>query len=218
MTALRAAAILSGAYLIGSISFSYLLVRWLVGRDLRTAGSGNAGATNALRVAGKKAGVIALLCDVAKGAAAVAGARALGAGAGLSAAAAFAVVLGHVFPLFLGGRGGKGVAPSAGAMGVLTPAAFGLAAILFVVVVARTRYVSLGSLCASLALPLLVVLCERIGWQRSEGPWHAMAAAGLALLVFATHRGNLRRLLSGDERRLGGSGGAATGGPQGAAA
>ncbi len=204
MTPLRSAAVLTAAYLIGSISFSYLLVRWFVGRDLRTAGSGNAGATNALRVAGKKAGGIALVGDLAKGAVAVAGARMLGAGAGIAAAAAFAVVLGHVFPLFLGGRGGKGVATSAGAMTVLTPAALGIAAVLFVAVVARTRYVSLGSLSASLTLPLWVVLCERLGWQRSEGPWHATAAAGLALLVFLTHRGNLRRLLSGDERRIGG--------------
>ncbi len=218
MTAFRTVAILFGAYAIGSISFSYLLVRWLVGRDLRTAGSGNAGATNALRIAGKKAGMIALICDLGKGAAAVAGARLLGAGAGLAAAAAFAVVLGHVFPLFLGGRGGKGVATSAGAMAVLTPAALGLAALLFLVVVARTRYVSLGSLCASLTLPLWVVLCERMGWQRSEGPWHATAAAGLALLVFMTHRGNLRRLLSGDERRIGGSNGGSVGGPHGSAA
>ncbi len=211
MTAIRTLGILSGAYLIGSIPFSYLLVRWLAGRDLRTSGSGNAGATNALRIAGKKAGAIALLCDVGKGAAAVAGARLLGAGAGLAAAAAFAVVFGHVFPIFLGGRGGKGVASSAGAMAVLTPAALGLAALLFLAVVARTRYVSLGSLTASLALPLLVVLCERLGWQRSEGPWHATAAAGLALLVFATHRGNLRRLLGGDERRIGGPSGGARG-------
>ncbi|HXU45080.1 MAG TPA: glycerol-3-phosphate 1-O-acyltransferase PlsY [Thermoanaerobaculia bacterium] len=204
MSPLGAAALLAGAYVLGSISFSYLLVRWVAGYDLRTLGSGNAGATNALRAAGKKTGIASLLLDFGKGAAAVAAARAAGAGAALSAGAAFAVVLGHVFPVFLGLRGGKGVATAAGAMAVLAPPALALTVVLFVAVVAWKRYVSLGSLAATFALPFLVLLCQRLGWMEAEGNWPAAAAAGLALLVFWKHRANLRRLLAGEELRLGG--------------
>src|SRR5262249_55669760 len=119
-------ALVAGAYLLGSISWSYLLVWLLQGRDVRTVGSGNAGATNAMRAAGKGVGVAVLLLDVGKGVAAIEVARALEAPPPVVGAAAVAVVLGHVYPVFFGFRGGKGVATSAGAMGALAPLALAL--------------------------------------------------------------------------------------------
>jgi acyl phosphate:glycerol-3-phosphate acyltransferase len=114
------------AYLLGSIPFSWLIVKLRAGKDVRTVGSGNVGATNAMRAAGKAAGVAALLLDIAKGVAAVLIARRLGAPPALVGAAAFFVMLGHCYPVWLGFQGGKGVATSAGAMGALAPPAMAL--------------------------------------------------------------------------------------------
>src|SRR4030095_11063293 len=109
------------AYFLGSIPWSYLIVRLLKGTDVRREGSGNVGATHVLRAAGKGAGLLALALDAAKGIVAVVVARRLGFGAAWVGGAAVAVVLGHVFPVFLGLRGGKGVATAAGALGSLAP-------------------------------------------------------------------------------------------------
>lgn len=201
------AAIVVGSYLLGSISFSYLIVRLLQGRDVRTVGSGNAGATNVMRAAGKAPGVAALVLDVAKGVTAVAVARALAAPPAVVGAAAAAVVLGHVFPIFLGFRGGKGVATAAGALGALAPPAMALALVVFVAVVAWKRYVSLGSISAALAFPFFVWVLSRQGLLERPGESQetALTVAGLAiaLLVVIKHSGNLRRLRAGTESRLG---------------
>src|SRR5580765_8307678 len=141
------------AYLLGSISFSILVVRLIAGKDIRQEGSGNAGATNVLRNHGAKAGIVVGLLDVAKGAAAVWAMRAITADPRYLAAAAFAVVLGHVFPVFFRFRGGKGVATTVGAFLVLAPGATAVVMGLFATVVALTRYVSLGSILAATALP-----------------------------------------------------------------
>jgi glycerol-3-phosphate acyltransferase PlsY len=201
-----AAAVVLGAYLLGSISWSYLVVRAVQGRDVRTVGSGNAGATNVMRAAGRGAGLAVLLLDVGKGAAAVAGARALGASSGLAGAAAVAVALGHVYPVFLGFRGGKGVATSAGAMAALAPLPLALALVVFLLVVAWKRYVSLGSIAAGVAFPFLMLLCRRLGWERLAGggglPVLA-AGAALGLLILYKHATNLARVRAGTEPRLG---------------
>ncbi len=202
-----AAAAILGAYLLGSISWSYLIVRAAQGRDVRTVGSGNAGATNAMRAAGKGAGLAVLLLDAGKGAAAVAGARALGASPAVVGAAAVAVALGHVYPVFFGFRGGKGVATSAGAMGALAPLPLALALGVFAVVVAWKRYVSLGSIAAGVACPFLVLLCDRLDWQRYAGGGGAAplaASAALGLLILHRHGANLARVRAGTEPRLGG--------------
>ncbi len=200
-------AIVVGSYLLGSISFSYLIVRLLQGRDVRTVGSGNAGATNVMRAAGKTPAVTALVLDVAKGVTAVAVARALAAPPAVVGAAAAAVVLGHVFPLFLDFRGGKGVATAAGALGALALPAMALALVVFVAVVSWKRYVSLGSISAALAFPLFVWLLGRQGVLKTAGESEqtALAVAGLAIaaLVIFKHAGNLRRLRAGTEPRLG---------------
>ncbi|HEX5760895.1 MAG TPA: glycerol-3-phosphate 1-O-acyltransferase PlsY [Thermoanaerobaculia bacterium] len=202
MSAFAAAALIAGAYLLGSISFSYLIVRALQGRDVRALGSGNAGATNVLRAAGKLPGVATLLLDIAKGAAAVLAARALAAPPPVVALCAAAVVLGHVFPLFLGFRGGKGVATAAGAMGALAPLAIVPTFLLLVLVVAGSRYVSLGSIAATLAFPLFLLLGRAAGWIAADG-WVLGAAAAVAALIVWKHRSNLARLRAGSEPRLG---------------
>lgn len=198
-----AAAIVAGAYLLGSVSFSVLIVRLLHGLDVRTVGSGNAGATNVLRAAGRKAGAIVLALDVAKGVTAVAVPRALDASVSIVGGAAVAVVVGHVFPVFFGFRGGKGVATSAGALGTLAPAAMALGLVVFVLMVTWKRYVSLGSIVTAALLPFLVVLCQWLGWVKGNDTWLVVPASAIALIIIARHARNLRRLRQGTEPRLG---------------
>ena len=192
-----------GAYLLGSVSFSYLIVKIKEGRDVRSVGSGNAGATNVLRASGRRAASLALLLDLIKGIAAVVGARAFEAPPPVVGGAAFAVVLGHVFPAFLGLRGGKGVATSAGALGALEPAAMLATLAVFVVVVLWKRYVSLGSIVAALSFPLLVWSGHRLGWGGREDLWFVAASGAIAALIVFKHRSNLDRLRRGVEPRLG---------------
>jgi glycerol-3-phosphate acyltransferase PlsY len=198
--------LVAGAYLLGSISWSYLLVRLLQGRDIRTVGSGNAGATNAMRAAGKGVGVAVLLLDVAKGVAAIEVARALSAPPAVVGAAAVAVVVGHVYPIFFGFRGGKGVATSAGAMGALAPLALALTLLVFLLVVFWKRYISLGSVVAGATFPVMVLLCQHLGWETwpaAAFPWTLAAAVTQGLVIVLKHLSNLRRLASGTEPRLG---------------
>lgn len=198
-----AVGIVLAAYLLGSISFSYLIVKAKEGKDVRTVGSGNAGATNVMRAAGRKAAAVALLLDIAKGITAVVLARVLDAPPPVVGGAALAVVLGHVFPVFLGFRGGKGVATSAGALGALAPAALFLSLIAFALVVYWKRYVSLGSMTAAALFPVLAWAGQRMGWVEASDPWLIAASAAIALVVVVKHRSNLERLRQGIEPRLG---------------
>src|SRR5262249_32259190 len=145
------------AYLIGSIPFGYLIVRGKIGADIRQTGSGGTGATNVSRRAGKTAGVVTLLLDALKGAAAVVIAERTG-NEWLVAAAAIAVIVGHIFPVWLGFRGGKGVATGAGVFLVLAPLAVLCAGVVFLAIVFATRYVSLGSMVGAATIPLFVWL------------------------------------------------------------
>lgn len=190
------------AYLLGSIPFSFLIVKLVAHKDVRRVGSGNVGATNAMRAAGKAAGIAALLLDIAKGVAAVLIARWLGATPGIVGAAAVAVVLGHCYPVWLGFRGGKGVATSAGAMGALAPPAMCLTLISFLVVVSWKRYVSLGSIVAAALFPLFIFTSQRLGWEQAE-PRLLLAGVLIGLIVVVKHRSNLERLRQGIEPRLG---------------
>ncbi|PYQ56649.1 MAG: acyl-phosphate glycerol 3-phosphate acyltransferase [Acidobacteria bacterium] len=194
---------MAGAYLLGSVSFSVVVVKVMQGLDVRTVGSGNAGATNVMRAAGRKAGVAVLALDVIKGMTAVAVPRALDAPPAVIGGAAVAVVLGHVFPVFFGFRGGKGVATSAGALGTLAPAAMAAGLAVFILVVFWKRYVSLGSMVTAVLFPLLVGLGARLGWPEYGGPWLVLASSAIALLIVIKHRNNLRRLRAGTEPRLG---------------
>jgi glycerol-3-phosphate acyltransferase PlsY len=193
-----AAALVGVAYLLGSMSFAVLLVRLKTGKDIRSEGSGNAGATNVLRAHGKALGLLVAALDVAKGAVAVFLVKQFAtADPRYAAAAGFAAILGHVFPIFYGFRGGKGVATAVGAFLVLAPWATLVCIGVFVLVVALTRYVSLGSVVAMVLLPPVAGLV-----------FHApkpivTAAAATAVLIVLKHRENLKRLASGKERRLG---------------
>lgn len=206
------------AYLLGSIPFGYLIVRSRVGSDVRKTGSGGTGATNVSRSAGKRAGLLTLILDALKGAAAIAIAKMLlglavlpnGANEGASAAAAnwwvalaaVLVILGHIFPFWLGFRGGKGVATGVGVFLMLAPLAVVFAAVIFGTIVWLTRYVSLGSIIAAAAIPLFVVLQSVFFEPVAEpAPLMTAAIAGALLIIFA-HRENLGRLMQGTESRF----------------
>jgi len=199
----RALGLLVGAYCLGSVSFS-LVVVWVLRRvDVRTLGSGNPGATNVLRTAGRWPALLVLLLDVAKGIVPVQAARRLGAPPELVAGSALAAILGHVFPLFFGFRGGKGVATGFGAFVALFPLAGGAALALWIVVVAATRYVSIASMVAAVAVPALAWGLGRFGVEPPPSPAVLAIAVAGAATILARHRSNLRRLAAGSERRLG---------------
>jgi acyl phosphate:glycerol-3-phosphate acyltransferase len=193
------------AYLLGSIPFGYLIVRLGGGGDVRRTGSGGTGATNVTRRAGKWAGVLTLTLDALKGAAAVVVARSVLAG-GLGAdwwvaASALAVVAGHVFPVWLGFRGGKGVATGLGVFLVLAPLAVLCALLVFVSVVWLTRYVSLGSISAAALIPVAVWLLGLRATNNNNLPLLTAATLGGALIIFM-HRANIGRLARGEENKL----------------
>ena len=191
------AVLVVAAYLLGSISFAVLVVRRKTGQDIRAEGSGNAGATNVLRAHGKKLAILVALLDVAKGAAAVFLVRLVTADPRWAAAAGFAAILGHVFPVFYSFRGGKGVATAVGAFAVLAPLALLVCLGVFVAIVAATRYVSLGSVVSMALLPAVA------GGLFGAAGAIVTAAAATALLVIAKHLPNLKRLARGTERKLG---------------
>ena len=185
------------AYLLGSISFAVLLVRARTGRDIRAEGSGNAGATNVLRSHGKKLALLVAVLDVAKSLAAVLLVRLVTSDPRWAAAAGFAAILGHVFPVFYGFRGGKGVATAVGAFLALSPLAVLVSLALFIAIVAATRYVSLGSVVAFAVLPPIAGLLF-------HAPRAVVTAAGMtALLILLKHLPNLKRLARGEEGKLG---------------
>ena len=182
-------------YLAGSVPFAYLLAR-RVGIDVRTAGSGNVGAANVLRTTGAWRGVIVMALDVAKGALAVALAN-IGTGGGtLAALSGTAAVVGHIYPVWLRFHGGKGVAVAAGVFVVLAHVATATAGALFLITVWMTRYISLGSVAATVALP-------PAAWLTGASNAVVGSAAGTAALILFRHRANLRRLFAGTERRMG---------------
>jgi glycerol-3-phosphate acyltransferase PlsY len=183
-------------YLLGSIPFAFLLSRRWAGLDIRQAGSGNVGAANVLRTTGVAAAVAVMLLDVAKGAGSVLVAERLTAGATGPAAAGLAAIVGHIYPIWLRFRGGKGVATACGVFSVLTPAALGPAVALFVGAVWLTRYVSLGSVLASVALGPVAYALD------APAAVVACAVAAATVIVFR-HRSNLVRLVHGTERRIG---------------
>jgi glycerol-3-phosphate acyltransferase PlsY len=182
------------AYLLGAIPFGYLLVKWRTGSDVRSAGSGNIGATNVLRTAGRSAGFLTLGLDIAKGYLAVWIAGRLSDHDPLAMSlAALAVIAGHAYPVFLQFRGGKAVASFVGAFLCLAPWALAAEIVIFVGVVAWTRHISLGSIVGAATLPLAVWLVQ----QATIYPVIA-AAVGGAFIIYK-HRGNIQRLRAGTE-------------------
>ncbi|HET7292662.1 MAG TPA: glycerol-3-phosphate 1-O-acyltransferase PlsY [Vicinamibacteria bacterium] len=184
------------AYLLGSVPFSFLVARAFGVPDVREVGSGNVGATNVMRAAGKPAGVLAFVLDASKGAVAALIAQRLDAGPVLPPLAAGAAVLGHMFPVWLGFRGGKGVATGAGAFLPLAPLATALGLLAFVLTAMATRYVSLGSIVGTATL-------AATAFATGAHPAVAWSAVAIGALIVFRHRENLRRILRGTERRLG---------------
>lgn len=188
--------ILLVAYLIGAIPCGLLLTRFFGGGDIRSAGSGNIGATNVYRVAGKKLGILTLIGDALKGAIPVGFVK-----FGLFfpewgvAAVAVAAFLGHCYPVYLRFKGGKGVATTLGIYLILSPLAVLIAFALFGAILYKTRYVSLGSITAAALLPFLILFINRS---------NELLAASLliSILVIFRHRDNIRRLLAGSESRF----------------
>lgn len=182
------------AYFLGGLPFGYLFVRFAMGKDIRTMGSGNIGATNVHRSAGGKAGVVVLLLDILKGylAVLIAGLLTHNSPVGL-ALAAVAVMLGHAFPVFLRFRGGKAVACFIGAFLYIAPLALLAVLVLFVLIVAVSKYISLGSIVAALAFPLAVWLIVHPATPI------LLAAIFAGLLITYRHKANIRRLMTGSE-------------------
>jgi glycerol-3-phosphate acyltransferase PlsY len=213
------------AYLLGSIPFGYILVRLFRKQDVRTIGSGNIGATNVARSGAKGLGIATLILDAAKGWAAVMLAQVVTTyilrvgyqenwdvlsitarhqliwshSFKFMAVAAIFAILGHMYPVWLKFKGGKGVATGVGVFLALAPMAVGLVLIIFFVIVWFSRYVSLGSIIATAAFPLFAWLLYR----NTKAPIVFIAAAIAAFLIIAKHNQNIRRLLAGTEHRLG---------------
>lgn len=206
------------AYLLGSIPFGYLLVKFVRGKDIRLSGSGNIGATNVARSGAKGLGALTLLLDVLKGLVAVWIGAALARSslnrcAGLSeilgqpcipalrlmSLAALFAVLGHIFPAWLRFKGGKGVATALGVFAVLFPKAVLVSLVIFVLALAISRYVSLGSILAALAFPIAAYFLY-------QPPWPSLLlTAGVSAVVVMKHYQNIRRLIAGNENRFGSS-------------
>ena len=211
------------SYLLGSIPFGFLLVKIFRGEDIRRSGSGNIGATNVARSGGKALGVLTLLLDALKGFVAVLLASYWAQQQlrrsdfaiihsdfvpNMMAAAALAAVVGHVFPVWLKFKGGKGVATALGVFVLLFPRALLVSLAVFVVAVAISRFVSLGSILATLAFPIAAYFLEDSAHLLQDPRWGIdwrtfLPVCATSILVVAKHHQNIRRLLAGNENRLG---------------
>ena len=201
--------IVAASYLLGSVPTGYLLMRLFLKQDIRQAGSGNIGATNVLRSGGKGLGAATFLLDMLKGCSAVW----LGALLGrmllpdypllnAEALAALVAVLGHIFPVWLGFRGGKGVATGFGVFLAATPLAALAAISVFIVVLALSRYVSLASIIGAASFPLFTCLLNRLLHWGARPPFFIAVEIAVALIIIKHHQ-NIRRLLNGTESRFG---------------
>ncbi len=191
-----------GAYLLGSIPFGYLIVKLREGRDVRASGSGNIGATNVARTAGPVAGVVTLVLDLAKGYLAVwMAAKFSGGCLNCMMVGTVAVVLGHMFPVWLKFKGGKGVATGVGAFVLICWPAVAGALVVWMVVVAIWRYVSLGSIIAAASLPLLGYVWFA-GQPEGQPPAVSIGTTLLAAMIILKHKDNIGRLVAGTENRL----------------
>jgi glycerol-3-phosphate acyltransferase PlsY len=208
MTVFSVAAVAMASYLVGSVPFSIIIARLWKGIDIREHGSRNAGVTNVYRVGGALPAAVVLILDTAKGAAAVLLVSRISTGAvpmspiDLKLVAGIAVILGHVFPVFAGFRGGKGIATGLGVLVCIIPVEVALALILFVLMVAATRYVSLGSLFAT-TLVLVALMLEKWYLKRDVPTTLLIAVFFLTAFIFFNHRSNIKRLLQGSENKLG---------------
>lgn len=193
------------AYFLGAIPFGLIVARAFGVADIRDTGSGNIGATNVFRAAGGKAAALVFAFDIGKGIIPVylAGqiVQTLMPSDLFMVTCAATAVLGHIFPVYLRFRGGKGVNTALGSLIILMPQEVGIALVVFTLIVMLTRYVSLGSLLAALSL-VTAVLFEKLVLQMPVSNTYLVVSATLAVLIFLTHRKNIGRLLSGTENRF----------------
>ena len=192
------------AYIIGSIPTSYIAGKLFKGIDIREHGSGNVGATNAVRVLGVKIGIPVMLVDILKGAVPVIIANRTMTGVDHSSEwlllVGVATIVGHIFTLFLKFKGGKGVATSAGVFGALTPISLGCALAVFIILVAVSKYVSLGSIFAALTLAISQIVLYLTG--KDTGLYLLILTCLIAFLIIIKHKKNIGRLLKGNENKL----------------
>jgi glycerol-3-phosphate acyltransferase PlsY len=190
---------IAASYLLGSLSFSILMARWLKQIDIRQHGSGNAGATNTLRVLGKGPALAVFLLDVAKGVLAVLIGRWLGGGEEWApVVCGLAAIIGHNWPVFFHFKGGKGIATTIGALAVLAIGPAAVAGAVAIAVIAISRYVSLGSLVFVVLVPAALAV---FGYDAA----YLWGSAVIAVLAFYRHRRNIVKLIQGTENRLGGN-------------
>ncbi|MEJ2583109.1 MAG: glycerol-3-phosphate 1-O-acyltransferase PlsY [Acidobacteriota bacterium] len=180
------------AYLLGSLPTALLVVRMMTGKDVRRTGSGNVGGTNALRAAGWKAGIAVTLVDIGKGALSVGLMKWYNPESGWMAAAMLAVVVGHCYPVWLKFRGGKGVAAGFGAFLIIAPTSALAALVVWIVVLAISRWVSLASMVASATFPVALKVIITL-----------VSVSAAAVLIIIRHSSNIRNMLAGKEVRVG---------------
>jgi len=197
---LRAILIIVAAYFIGGIPWGVIVAKVTGGPDPRTMGSGRTGGANVMRALGPRLALVSGLLDMLKGTAVVVLAFVLGAGMGVAVAAALAAIVGHSRSPFLGLGGGRGVAPSFGALLALAPLIAAIILPLFLIVIAITRYSSLGSLVASATAGILLAIATTV---IPLDPWLYLYAVGGTVLIWVFHLDNLQRLLAGTERKIG---------------
>ncbi len=188
-------AIYAFAYLVGSVPTAYWYAKYFHGIDIRQHGSGNVGATNSLRVLGKKAGIIVLIFDLLKGLLPVLIARYLGFSEEQTFLVGIVSILGHIWSVFANFKGGKGIATSLGVILAVAPAGAGISLVVFVAIVYFTRFVSLASMLAGLAFVFYYLVFN------FDQTYMAMIAFGLFLLLVFTHRENIKRLANGTESK-----------------
>lgn len=196
------------AYLFGSIPFGHIIVKLRTGQDVRASGSGATGATNVLRTAGKTWGILTFALDIIKGFVAVLAARwMLGVGwsdtTWIVALAAILAIAGHIFPVWLGFKAGKGVATGLGAFLAISPLSALCAFGLFILIVLKTRYVSLGSIIGTLSMIPLILLWNGLVWPSSYLLQMLFAITIIAAMVVGKHTDNIKRLMSGTENKFG---------------
>lgn len=196
------------AYLLGSIPFGHVIVTLKTGKDVRASGSGATGATNVLRTAGKTLGVLTLVLDIIKGVAAVVLARWLTGVSGsattwIVAGAAVLAILGHIFPVWLGFKAGRGVATGLGVFLSIAPVAALCAFVMFILIVAKTRYISLGSIIGTVVMIPLILLWNGWVWPSPYLMQMLVAIILVAVVIVFKHSDNIKRLMAGTENSFG---------------
>ena len=197
---LQYAVVIVLAYLVGSLSWGYMLLRWRLGVDVRGYGSGRTGMSNVLRTGGGKAAAVVLALDVGKGVLAVMMAREATGASGAEVAAALAALVGHNWPVFLGFRGGRGILTALGGLSMMTPVPAAVATATFLVIAFGSRYISLGSIIGVMAGAASLIGLALVGWYSET--YMLFAGVATAMIIWQ-HRDNIQRLLHGNERRMG---------------